>query len=412
MPHASQTVIIVGAGIAGLSTSFHLADKGVRKILLLDKGRVGDGSSSRSGAINTMMMATEGASRARGITFDIFERFDKILENYDFHQVGCLNLLDPEQFERSRQLHPMHRRAGARFLVLRRREIEERFPDLRIGDDEHGVLDLRGGYSEPDRYLPALSAKVRDMGVEIREGVTVEDFLVEGGRVTGVRTRESGELRADSVVCTVNAWANSLMAEAGQPLAVRNFVHERWVTMPLGHSPRLPATNDDAKGVYYRPTEDDRVLLGTGAHEAVQIERPGPDFRLTELVPDPRSLPFIQEAVRDRLPLIQGVEIDYHRVGLVSYALDFLPNIGPVKALPGLYLAVTFNSGGFGYHPVAGFLLAEYMVDGQTSIDASEFSPDRFLDFDTEGYLAGTVTHGQMIQDHEARTALPVRKRH
>ena len=83
-----------------------------------------------------------------------------------------------------------------------------------------------------------------------------------------------------------------------------------------------------------------------------------------------------------------------------------------MKALPGLYLAVTFNSGGFGYHPVAGFLLTEYMVDGHTSIDASEFSPDRFLDFDTERYLAKTVTHGQMIQDHEARTALPVRKRH
>ena len=200
MANTSQSVIVVGAGIAGLSTSFHLADKGVRKILLLDKGRVGDGSSSRSGAINTMMMATEGASRARGITFDIFERFDKILENYDFHQVGCLNLLNSQQFEGARRLHPMHRRAGARFQVLRQREIEDRFPDLRIGDDEYGVLDLRGGYSEPDRYLPALSAKVREMGVELREGVTIEEFLIAGGRVTGVRTRESGTLRADSVV--------------------------------------------------------------------------------------------------------------------------------------------------------------------------------------------------------------------
>ena len=127
-----------------------------------------------------MMMATEGASRARGITFDIFERFDRILDNYDFHQVGCLNLLDPQQFEQARRLHPMHRRAGVRFQVLRRREVEERFPDLRIGDDEYGVLDLRGGYSEPDRYLPALAAKIREMGVEIQEGVAVEDFVVEG----------------------------------------------------------------------------------------------------------------------------------------------------------------------------------------------------------------------------------------
>ena len=409
---SDMSVVVVGAGIAGLSASFHLAEKGAGPIILIDKGQVGSGSSSRSGAVNTMLMGTEAATVARGISFDIFERFDKILDDYTFHQVGCLAFYDPEQFETASELHEMYRRTGARFEVLRRQELETRFPDLRVKDNEYGVLDLRGGYSEPDRYIPALTARVRQLGVQIREHCTVQNFLVEGNRVQGVRLRGGEELRSDATVCTVNAWANSLLSRVDQPLPVRNFVHERFVPLPFDEPPRLPATNDDAHGIYYRPTEDNRILLGTGAIESVQIERPGLDFDLTELEPTAASLPFIRQAVRERLPKMVDAEFDYHRVGLVSYPIDFVPNIGPVAALPGLYLGTNFCSGGFGHHPMAGLLLSEYIVDGQTRIDASIFSPDRFKDFNTQAYLAQKITHHAMVDAHTVRNKGVVRKRH
>ena len=409
---ADISVVVVGAGIAGLSASFHLAEKGAGPITLIDKGRVGSGSSSRSGAVNTMLQSTEASTVARGISFDIFERFDRILDDYTFHQVGCLGLYDPEQFEIASQLHDMHRRSSARFEVLRRSELEARFPDLRLEDDEYGVLDLRGGYNEPDRYIPALTAKVRESGVQIREHCIVEDFLIEHHRVQGVRLRDGEELRADATVCTVNAWANSLLSLVGQPLPVRNFVHQRFVTLPFAEPPRLPATNDDAKEVYYRPTEDNRILLGTGVIEPVQIKKPGPDFDLVELEPAAGSLPFIRQAVRERLPRMKDAEFDGHRVGLISFPIDLVPNIGPVDALPGLYLGTNFCSGGFGYHPVAGLLLSEYIVDGQTQIDVSTFSPDRFKDFDTEAYLAQEISQNEMFDTYAVRNKGVVRKRH
>ncbi len=409
---ADISVVVVGAGIAGLSASFHLAEKGAGPITLIDKGRVGSGSSSRSGALSTMLMGTEAATAARGISLDIFERFDRILDDYAFHQVGCLDLYDPEQFQAASLLHEMHRRCGARFEVLRRRELEARFTDLRLGDDEYGVLDLRGGYNEPDRYIPALTAKVRESGVQIREHCTVEDFLIERHRVQGVRLRGGEELRAQATVCTVNAWANSLLSLVAQPLPVRNFVHERFVTLPFAEPPRLPATLDEAKGVYYRPTEDNRILLGTESLNPAQIGKAGLDFDLVELEPTTESLPFIRQAVRERLPRMKNADFDYHRVGLISYPIDMVPNIGPVGALPGLYLGTNFCSGGFGYHPVAGLLLSQYIVDGQTQIDVSTFSPDRFKDFDTEAYLAQEISHQEMIAAHATRNQGVVRKRH
>ena len=93
-----KTVIIVGAGVTGLSTAFHLAEKKVDRIVLLDKGKVGDGSSIRSGAINTMLMSTKTATRARAKSMDIFERFSCILDRSTFYQVGCLGLYNTEQY--------------------------------------------------------------------------------------------------------------------------------------------------------------------------------------------------------------------------------------------------------------------------------------------------------------------------
>ena len=162
-----KTVVIVGAGLAGLSTAFHLAERGAT-VTLLEKDRVGSGSSSRSGAVNTMLQGNRAATVARGVSFDIFERFDEILDDYTFHQVGCMAIYDEEQFETASQLHDMQREAGSRFDVLDSSQIETRFPDLRIEKNEVGVLDLRGGWSEPDSYIPALTKKIVDLGVEVR----------------------------------------------------------------------------------------------------------------------------------------------------------------------------------------------------------------------------------------------------
>ena len=115
---------------------------------------------------------------------------------------------------------------------------------------------------------------------------------------------------------------------------------------------------------------------------------PGIDFDYSQLELDPAPEPFIRNAIRERIPIMEGVELEQHRIGLISMTADTLPNIGPVGALPGLYLGCNFNSGGFGYHAVAGLLISEFIVDGQTRIDVAAFSPDRFKDIDVEAYLA------------------------
>ena len=390
-----QSVVVIGAGVTGLSTAFHLVEKGVERVVVVDKGTVGGGSSLQAGGIITMLMATETEVRARSISLDLFERFSRILDGYRFHQVGCLNLYTEEAFAGVEPNLDMWRRLGAQFDVLRGGEITERFPDMVALETDIGVLDLRAGYSEPHRYVPALRAKLEDMGVEIREDETVIGFERNGDRVRGVVT-DRGAIEADATVCAVNAWTNHVLSAVGFRTPHKNFVHQRFVTRPFPDPPRLPAVNDHVLDCYVRPTDDNRLLLGTSVEGLGAYDMRGPDFSVSELEPHPDALPYIQETMVRRTPMLQGAEWDYHTVGLISFAYDVKPVIGPVPGVEGLFVGAHFHSGGFAYNPVSGLLVAEHVVDGGTRIDTELYSPARFGEVDTDTFLAAPITHDEM----------------
>ena len=390
-----QSVVVIGAGVTGLSTAFHLVEKGVERVVVVDKGSVGGGSSLQAGGIITMLLGTETEVRARAISLDLFERFSRILDGYQFHQIGCLNLVTEDVFSEAAPVRDMWRRLGGRFEVLRGGEISERFPDLAAVETDIGVLDLRSGYSEPHRYVPALRAKLEDMGVEIRENEPVVGFDIHGGRLRGVVT-DRGTIETDAAVSSVNAWTNHVLSLVGFRVPYKNFVHERFVTKPFPEPPRLPAVNDHILNGYVRPTDDNRLLLGTSVDGLGAYEMRGADFDVSELEPHPDALPFLKEHLVRRAPMLEGAEWDYHTVGLISLAYDVKPVIGPVPGVDGLFVGAHFHSGGFAYNPVSGLLIAEHVVDGQTSIDSEMYSPARFGSVDTDAFLTAPIMHDDM----------------
>ena len=390
-----QSVVVIGAGVTGLSTAFHLVEKGVERVVVVDKGSVGGGSSLQAGGIITMLLGTETEVRARAISLDLFERFSRILDGYQFHQVGCLNLVTEDVFSEAAPVRDMWRRLGGRFEVLRGGEISERFPDLAAVETDIGVLDLRSGYSEPHRYVPALRAKLEDMGVEIRENEAVVGFDIHGGRLRGVVT-DRGTIETDAAVSSVNAWTNHVLSLVGFRVPYKNFVHERFVTKPFPEPPRLPAVNDHILNGYVRPTDDNRLLLGTSVDGLGAYEMRGADFDVSELEPHPDALPFLKEHLVRRAPMLESAEWDYHTVGLISLAYDVKPVIGPVPGVDGLFVGAHFHSGGFAYNPASGLLIAEHVVDGQTSIDSEMYSPARFGSVDTDAFLTAPIMHDDM----------------
>jgi len=394
---SSATTVIVGGGVIGLSTAYHLARKGFGRIIVLEKGPLGDGSSSRAAGIVTGLLWSATGVLARKISLARFPELSDELDGYTFQAVGCLNLFDPVGWAARTELLPLYERLNAPFEIIYPAEMRRRWPELHPRDNWTGLLDPLGGYSEPDEYLPALARKCRELGVEIREHQQVSSFIQRGGRIAGVKTAQA-DIEADAVVCTVYSWTNALLAQLGLRLPVKAFVHQRYVTRPLPAPLAIPAVNANPLGGYIRPASGGRMLVGVETDDREEYRVPSVDFHMSTVSADPKLKDQALADFTPYVPALARASCEFERVGLLTFSIDGEPILGPVAQLPGFYTGLAFHSGGFAYSPAAGVLLAEFVADGRASIDVSAFSPDRFDPAEVDAYMATTVPQAAAVR--------------
>lgn len=383
--------IIIGGGVTGLSTAYHLKRLGYGEVTLFEKDSIGAGSSSRAAGISTGLLWTRTGILARKTALRRFREMSRELEDYIFHnEHGCLGLFSPELWPGREALLPLYDAFDVPYQVLSATEIRRRWPALNPPADYLGVLDPLGGYSEPPEYLVALTRKVRQLGVRIVEGATVEELVLAGDWVTGVAT-STGVVKADSVVVANYAWILPLLASAGIALPAKTFVHQRYVTRPLAEPFVAPPVNADPFLGYVRPADGNRILIGAETPDRDDMKVRDFDFRLEQIADDPVVLPAVLERFGDFVPALKDADWESRKVGLLSFSMDGEPILGPFGKIEGLFVGVCFHSGGFSYNPASGYYLAEFVANGRTSIDLGAFSPDRFGAAETADYLASTV---------------------
>lgn len=400
MPGA--TAIVLGGGVIGLSAAYHLARKQFGRIILLDKGVIGDGASSRAAGIITGHLWHQTGIEARKISLMLFRQLSEELEGYYFQEVGCLNLFDANSWPQRESLLPLYERLGVPYEILDAVHLRQRWPALHLRPDFIGLFDPLGGYSEPDDYIPALARKVRDLGVEVRQGQQMQGFEVRQGQVKGVLT-SAGQIEGEVVICAVHAWTLKVIEQLGWNLPVKTFVHQRYLTRPLPAAVAIPAINANPLGGYIRPAHGNRLLVGIETAEREEYRVQSPDFHMSALSVPPGLRARARAALQSLFPPLAQLEWESEKVGLIAFSSDGEPILGPVKHLPGLYVAAAFHSGGFAYNPVAGLLLAEFVADGRPSIDVSAFAPDRFARAEVEEFLGTTVTQEEYARRHFAR---------
>lgn len=391
------TAIIIGGGVIGLSTAYHLARKQFGRIVVLEKDVVGDGSSHRAAGIITGLQLTEPSVRARSRSLQLFRELSEDLEGYRFQDVGCLNLFDPPSWEERQTLLPLYERLGAPFEILDAAAMHRRWPAFQPPDGFVGLFDPLGGYSEPDDYIPALAKRCRELGVEIREHQAVAGFVTRNGRVHGV-VAGGVAVEGDAVVSTTHAWTQTTIAPLSLRIPVKNFVHQRYLTRPLAAPLALPAINANPLHCYARPATGGRVLLGFETAEREEWPVTSTEFHMSSLSAPDRVRSDLIAAFQPCLPALSETSWESERVGLIAFSMDGEPLLGAVAQVPGFFVGCAFHSGGFAYNPVAGELLAEFVADGRTSIDVATFAPDRFDPNETEAHLATRLPQKSAIR--------------
>jgi sarcosine oxidase subunit beta len=363
-------VVVIGGGIVGLSIAYYLALKRAGRIILFEKGQLGEGSTGRCvGGIRTQF-STEINIRFSLESLKTFEQFEEEFGvNPEFKKIGYLFLATTEQeigvFKENIMLQ---RKFDIPVEFLSPEEIRSRWPYLRTDDVLGGTFCSRDGYAGPSEILSGFVHGAKRAGVKIYEGTEIVGISLAKGRIQSVKTK-GGEIFTPVVVNAGGPHAASIGGMAGINIPVKPLRRQIFVTAPLHLTGRpIPLTIDFHRGWYFR--QEGNGLLLSGPLD------PEPSFNLNT---DYEAMAETSENAMYRVPALEKARMARGWAGLYEVSPDHHAILGKVPEAEGLILANGFSGHGFQHSPAVGKVISELIGDGVAStIDISPLSVERF----------------------------------
>lgn len=370
-------ILIVGGGVMGASVAWHLASRGCRDVLVLDRGPgPGAGSTGRATGGFRTQFATEVNIRLSLLSREKLLRFtEEVGADPGYRPHGYLFLAaDTTQIEILRSLRPLQRSLGVEVEEIGPEDIRRLNPAVEIGDIPGGTFGPQDGFIRPLNILQGYTNGARRLGVRFEYGADVLGVEVDGERVVGVRTAQE-TLSARHVVDAAGAWATGLARTAGVEIPVSPLRRQVAPTEPTDLLPEnMPMTIFLEDGFHLR-VRDGRVLL------LWPEDTPSPDPFDTSF--EPRWLDGLLERAHARVPCLRQARLDREKcwAGLYEMTPDHHAILGPAPGVEGFWL-LTGNSGhGVMHSPALGQLAAELILDGAAkSMDVRPLRPTRFAE--------------------------------
>jgi sarcosine oxidase subunit beta len=366
---ATAEVVIVGGGVIGTSIAFHLAEAGVRDVLLLERAALASGSTSRAAGGVRVQFSDELNIRIAVRSLDAFGRFgERPGWEIDLHQVGYLFALTRnEHVEAFEQSVALQNRLGVPSRMLTPDEIGSLNPLIRLDDVLAGAFCPLDGHATPEAVVQGYASGARAHGATLVTDCEVDAIEVDDGEIRAVATSR-GRIATGTVVCAAGAWSRSLGALAGVELDVTPLRRQVLVTEAVPGLPEtLPMTIDFANGFYFH-REGDGLLMGVSFDEQ-------PGFKLEY---DEGWLPELAEAIARRAPSLASAGVRTGWAGLYEVSPDHNALIGEAASASRFLYATGFSGHGFLQAPAVGEIVRDLVLRRDPFVDVSPLSADRF----------------------------------
>ena len=375
VPRAAD-VVVVGGGVHGASVAYHLARRGARKVVLVERKFLASGPTGRSSALVRRFYAMPLLTRTANGSADVFRHWGERVGGGDpgFRQVGILWLVGPDRAANLRANVQRARELGADVRVLEPAEVHALVPAMAVDDVALGAHEPESGYADAAMTTNALATRAGELGATVAQYVTVEALLTAGDKVTGVRT-EAGEIHAAAVVVCAGLWAGRLLSPLGIDVPVAPTRHQMcFFRRPPDFGPH-PAILDRPHAAYMRPETGNLTIHGLFAYNEIvdpdhynEGADPGEVLRNTELI-------------AERFPAMEhGLSMGGYS-GVYDNTPDHQPVLGAVPEHPGLYIDFGWSGHGFKHAPVIGDILAQLVLHGDApGWDLEPFRWSRFRD--------------------------------
>lgn len=371
-PPGTADAVIIGGGVTGTSTAYHLARKGCRNVLLLEREPFfGMGATGKCAGGIRYQFSTEINVRLSLLSLPMLDRFeDELGQPIDLRRCGYLFLLtrdeDVKEFRRNIE---MQHRLGVNTEWLEPVDLCEIVPVIDLQGVIGGTFHSLDGLADPSSVVQGYVSGARRLGARLLTNVEVTDIYIESGKIQGVITN-MGAISAPVVVNAAGPWAGIIGRMAEVEIPITPVRRQIMVTTPVPDLPGdFPFVIDFARSLYFH-REGPGILTG--------MSNPDETVGFDQSVDEKWEVVHIESAVQ-RMPLLEKVGQASHWAGLYENSPDAHPILGGIPGLEGFYCIGGFSGHGFQHGPACGLLLAEEIMEGAAyTLDISRLNIARF----------------------------------
>ena len=369
-------IVIIGGGVMGASTAFHLVEAGQKNVVLLERdSQFGLGATGRCAGGVRYQFATEINVQLSLASMSMIEHFNEVIgQDPYYRQCGYLFVLTKEEDIQTFQANvKMQHRLGVMTDWLDRDQVLARLPLMNFPDALGGTIHEKDGLADPNSIVMGYIQRARQLGAMTLTDVEVTGLEVKAGKILSVQT-SSGVIATPIVVNAAGPWVAQIGEMAGIDIPILPVRRQMITTTPLPQlPPDFPFVIDFAQSLYFH-REGEGILTGMSNPDEV------PNF--DQSIDEPWEL-VAMEAAAKRMPMLEQAGRVAGWAGLYEVTPDAHPILGGTE-IEGFYLVGGFSGHGFMHGPISGMLMKELILEGSSStVDVSSLDLARF----TEGRL-------------------------
>jgi sarcosine dehydrogenase len=393
LPGRAQ-VVVIGGGVVGCSVAYHLAQRGVTDVAVIEQGKLTHGSTWHAAGLIGQLRGTAsltGLIRASVATYAGLEARTGYATGW--RAAGSLRVAaSEERWTELRRMAALGTSFGLEVSLLSPGDAKQLFPLLNDSGLRGAVYLPSDGYADPSQLTQSLAAGARAAGVRIIQDCRVQGFAggngqldngrggsarEDNGRITAVLT-ERGPVECETVVNATGMWGAATARMAGAGIAVTAVEHQYVVTERRADiSPDLPMLRDPDARVYLKPEGGALVVGGWEQGTRAPWQEIPAGFGPELFPPDHERFAPLAEATANRIPAFGELGIQSWINGPIPFTPDGEPLIGRADEAANLFHCCGFSAGIAGAGG-AGAAVANWIADGDPGLDLAGLDPRRF----------------------------------
>jgi sarcosine oxidase subunit beta len=375
----SYDAVVVGGGVVGTSTAFHLAKLGLKRVLLCERQCLAGGASGKSNGLVRMHYANEPEARLAVASLSYFHHWAELVGHGSpgFLKTGVVRIVSPENEAKLRRNVARLRELGVNTWVIGPEELSEIAPYWRADDITAAAYEPDSGCADPVGTTFGFAVAAQRLGVEIWTQTEVTDIRVAGGKAVAVETSK-GPVSAPIVVIAGGPWALSLLRQLGlevalTPVRVQLAVFRRPPAIGEPH----PVGIDGINRMTFRVDGPG----GVNTIVSASVPRPVTDPEVSGESADSDYIPWARAQIARRIPAMADAPARGAWSGVIVLSPDGKPVIDRHPEIEGVYFFTADSGTSFKTAPAIGLGLAEWVVRGRpVSVDLRPFRASRFAE--------------------------------